>query len=102
MPRKSWHEPVVKAPGMRDYLLRSKYGIDSDDYYDILAAQDGLCAICSSDDICKRFLAVDHDHDTGVVRGLLCTKCNVGLGLFGTVENLCNAIAYLQNHKENS
>jgi len=47
----------------------------------MLAAQGGTCAICDSPPGSRR-LAIDHDHATGVVRGLLCPRCNTGLAYF--------------------
>lgn len=59
----------------------NKYGVTSDDLKRILAKQGGVCAICGSFGGGKR-LCVDHDHETGKVRGLLCQSCNKGIGLF--------------------
>jgi hypothetical protein len=84
--------------------LKRTYGIAVDDYAEMLAAQNGVCAICSEPEtgILRgrlRHLAVDHDHKTGVVRELLCQKCN------SMVENareqpelLRAAAAYLERH----
>lgn len=68
-----------------------------EDYDKLLATQNGVCAICIKPPK-TRALAVDHDHNTGVVRGLLCGKCNTGLGLLGdTVDSLTIATQYLRN-----
>lgn len=56
-------------------MVAKTYGIDADEYERILALQGGKCAICRARPKSKR-LAVDHDHKTGVVRGLLCSRCN--------------------------
>lgn len=59
----------------RAYLLRKKFGLTLEDYDDMLAAQDGRCAICLRKPR-KQVLAVDHDHKSGGIRGLLCNFCN--------------------------
>lgn len=60
--------------------LKKKYGISLEEYLWKFDAQDGKCGICGED---KQYnLHVDHDHNTGRVRGLLCFHCNAGLGHF--------------------
>jgi hypothetical protein len=79
----------------RDATLRRKYGISEADFNAMATTQGNACAICRipSEPIA---LHVDHDHDTGEVRGLLCGKCNRGLGLFRDNESiLLQAVAYL-------
>lgn len=83
----------------RKYKFKKQYGISLDDYYEMLDKQNGTCAICKTDVPNKRtkFFAVDHCHTTGKVRGLLCSSCNRGLGLFRDNENLLfSAINYLK------
>ena len=78
------------------YLMN--YGMTLDDYDDMCAEQNNSCGICGkhATEFTKR-LSVDHDHDTGVVRGLLCSNCNAGIGLLGdNIEALERAITYLQ------
>jgi len=76
------------------YHLR-KFGISKEEYVEILGTQNEVCAICGGDNN-GRPLYVDHDHNTGEVRGLLCGKCNSGLGLFNdSIELLNKASAYL-------
>lgn len=76
----------------RAYKRAMLYGIQPQVFEAIHAAQDGKCAICGT----PRDLAVDHDHATGAIRGLLCGKCNTGLGMFGDSAALLEAaIAYL-------
>jgi hypothetical protein len=81
----------------KEYQLKSKYGITSDDRDAMLASQEFRCAICKDDAPGGHGTwHVDHCHDTGAVRGLLCTRCNMGLGQFrDNTEFLSNAIAYL-------
>ena len=83
-------------------LLQRNYGISLADYDEMLEAQDNGCAICGKmpEENGQR-LSVDHDHETGQVRGLLCRHCNSGLGYFmHGPERLRNAIAYLEQWAE--
>lgn len=86
------------------YLMRT-YNITLDEYNALLEKQGGVCAICGREEEIKNpsarsrsSLAVDHCHETGRVRGLLCFKCNTGIGALGdTVESLRKAIRYLES-----
>lgn len=65
-------------------MRENKYGISSPRYRELLAAQDGRCALCRELLIFGRGRsAVDHDHKTGQIRGVLCGRCNTALGKFG-------------------
>jgi hypothetical protein len=77
--------------------LKLRYGITPEEYDELLVSQNGVCAICGEECSTGRRLSVDHDHETGRVRGLLCSKCNYGIGHLKTVENLERAIDYLEN-----
>ena len=80
-----------------NYYMRT-YGITESDYDVMYAEQEGCCAICGVHqlDIKQRF-CVDHNHDTGKVRALLCDSCNVGLGKFkDNYDNLLRAADYLR------
>ena len=86
----------------RNHKLR-KYGLSNGDYESMLAKQGGVCAICGEPPNPKRQhdLAVDHCHLTGTVRGLLCHKCNIGLGHFEDSEGLMTkAIDYLKRSRQ--
>ena len=65
----------------REYHLERNYGISKAEYIRMLLDQEGVCAICKQPPT-KKELAVDHDHKTNKVRGLLCIPCNLGLGYF--------------------
>lgn len=83
------------------YNRRRRYGVDDVEYQQLLTKQNGLCAICTK--TCTRQLALDHDHDTGKVRGLLCNSCNRGLGYFKDNQVLLgNARDYLIKHGVNT
>jgi hypothetical protein len=77
--------------------LKKAYGLSFEDYTRLLEINDGGCVICDSKCPSGRGLAVDHDHKTGVVRGLLCINCNKGLGNFKDNPSLLKeAIQYLE------
>ena len=79
----------------RRYYKR-EYGITLDQYNEMLEVQGGVCAICGNTCQTRSRLAVDHDHETGKVRGLLCNGCNRGIGLLNdSPELLRAAIGYL-------
>lgn len=74
--------------------LRKRYGIALSDYVRMEVEQGGLCAICQLEP--EDALHVDHNHDTGQIRGLLCSDCNYGIGIFEESTNLLrSAITYL-------
>lgn len=95
------HRQVYKTE-YNDKDLQRKYGISLLDYSQMFLAQNGKCAVCGSSDGGNRngelkALAVDHDHATGKVRGLLCEACNTGIGkLKDDPKILESAIRYLQ------
>jgi hypothetical protein len=65
----------------RDAHLRRTFGMTQADYDELLARQGGGCGICGKKPG-KIALHVDHDHETGEIRGLLCVRCNNALGQF--------------------
>tara|TARA_Y100000310_G_scaffold340444_1_gene436280 strand:+ start:2171 stop:2440 length:270 start_codon:yes stop_codon:yes gene_type:complete len=85
---------------MRKNQLRRKYGITEDDYDEMYRAQRGCCWICGThQSALKRRLNVDHDHDSGDVRALLCGHCNRGIGLLGDdPKTVQRAADYLRFH----
>jgi len=87
----------------RSAKLKINYGITMADYDRMLTEQKGACAICggTQDKAFPWRLVVDHDKDTGRVRQLLCSPCNLGLGSFThNPQTMRSAVAYLEKHKE--
>lgn len=86
-----------------DNRLRSTYGITLEDYEALLVEQNFVCKLCGIEAWAAggpgNRLNVDHDHKTGGIRGLLCSKCNVGLGAFGDdPDRLIKAAAYVRQN----
>ena len=84
----------------RNSTLKRRYDLSLDEYNKLLQEQNKCCAICgtSNEQITKR-MHVDHNHDTGKVRGLLCDKCNRGLGFFNDdATQLRKALEYLNEN----
>lgn len=80
----------------RDYQWQYKYGISPEQYFEMYKKQNGKCLICGCEPKDGEYLSVDHDNQTGEVRGLLCSKCNTGIGLLGeSLMTLGRAIKYL-------
>jgi hypothetical protein len=84
--------------GYRQAALKAKYGITLSDFNRLLKKQGGKCAVCRGVEP-KRNLAVDHDHVTGKVRGLLCTSCNTTLGKLERLDWITAAAKYLAESK---
>ncbi len=76
-----------------------KYGITEDDFNSFLRKQGNVCAICKQPENVKdRALAIDHDHKTGIIRGLLCGDCNRALGLMqDSPKILRSAAKYIED-----
>ncbi|RJQ37454.1 MAG: hypothetical protein C4555_06370 [Dehalococcoidia bacterium] len=78
------------------YKLKSLYGLSIEEYVELSNKQGGVCAIYRQSEP-KGRLCVDHDHQTGQVRGLLCQQCNKALGaLRDSIENCLAAAKYLR------
>lgn len=99
--RDRYARPEVKARHKKSvwrYMLRTKYGLTPEQHDAMVKAQGGLCAICRSE-FGRNGPRVDHNHETGVVRGLLCHPCNVSIGLLReSPETLWRAAEYLAQH----
>lgn len=94
--KRFFHKKHNGITGRRKYTLR-KYGLTAEDYNQIYIAQQGCCAICGKHQSeFKQRLAVDHNHTTNKVRGLLCVSCNTCLGHYEKMIGDKKAIAYLE------
>lgn len=83
-----------KAIGQR---LFYNHGITLEQYNQMFVNQNGICLICKKYDKAGKRLVVDHNHESGTIRGLLCDSCNKGLGNFKeNLESLAEAIKYLK------
>lgn len=92
----------IKKTARRSYIKRT-YGISLEDYEDLIIAQNSVCAICEKDlsSLSGRELHIDHCHDSGKIRGILCSHCNVGIGnLNDDIDLLYAAIDYLSKEGE--
>jgi len=96
--RQSWRNASKRyyTPEGRRNKTLAVYGLSTEDYNRMFDEQDGKCAICKNAFV----LVVDHCHETNEVRGLLCSMCNTGLGLFqDSLDNLESAKVYLKNRE---
>ena len=107
--KKKWadghRQPSDNYDSRRNARLKHRYGITAADYDAMYTQQGGCCAICrkhaeagNSPAHWKEKLAVDHCHDTGKVRGLLCNDCNAGIGHLANESVALSAAAYLRLH----
>lgn len=94
---------TYESPSGRRARLKYVYGITEDEYNTLFDKQHGCCAICGvHQSQLTRRLHIDHDHQTGEIRGLLCMKCNRALGYFDdSIDHMTIAIQYL-SRKGNS
>lgn len=88
------------AISLRERNYSRKYGV-SVDWVDFeLKRRKGLCDICGECCGDREVLSLDHNHETGKLRGFLCNNCNRGLGLLGdSLKQLRNAVKYLEKHQ---
>lgn len=83
---------------VKNTYLQTNYGITLEDYNFLLEKQNEKCKICNNECPTGKSLAVDHNHKTGKVRGLLCKNCNIGLGMFfDNLDFLESAVLYLKS-----
>ena len=109
MARRRARNPTRFDDNRRSATLKFHYGLTVHQYDQMLIDQGGLCAICRRPEHAKlrdgrtKRLAVDHDHHTGAIRGLLCSACNRALGYFDDdISNLSKAAEYLTKPAANA
>ena len=84
-----------RSSEIASYRRMKNFGVSQKEYEEMLNAQNGVCAVCGRTNKGKA-LCVDHDHVTGKIRGLLCHKCNLALGMAeDNLETLKNLVIYL-------
>ncbi len=94
-----------RREGHRRTYYKKSLSFTNKDYERVFAQQGGVCAICKHPEIVRRQggkvlrLAVDHNHKTGKVRGLLCRRCNINLALLEDEEFFFPAMAYLARYQ---
>lgn len=81
------------------YVFKSRYGISIEEKKELLLKQNNKCLLCSKELILLGKSHLDHDHQTGKIRGVLCYSCNLGLGMFkDDIKILKKAVRYLKNN----
>lgn len=94
--------PSRSKEAVRRFHLKKNYGLTWDRFIDLCKLQNNCCAICGAPfdpNVRDRKAHVDHDHKTGVVRGILCGFCNTGIGMLrDDISLLESAIFYLRSH----
>lgn len=86
----------------RSQMYKHRYGVELEEYDRMFAEQDGVCAICKQASSDTRRLAIDHNHTTGAVRGLLCIKCNSMIAQMESGDAIIDsAISYLRKQWDN-
>lgn len=103
--QREWHK---KNPDYARKMNLRRYGLTPEEYDAMNEVQQGLCAICDQPERARyrtgevKRLAVDHDHETNVVRALLCSNCNVMVGVANEDPLiLLAAVQYLEGHQVN-
>ncbi len=99
--KRAYERARLTPEGRRNKNLKAAYGLTADQFKAMEDRQEGVCAICQSppdmDAMGRDQLQVDHDHETGKIRGLLCGACNRGLANFrDDSKRLLRAIVYIE------
>lgn len=103
--RKQFYKSPEGIESSRRAHLKRVFGISLEDYNEMSKKQNHVCAICGKPEMNNKnkVLCVDHNHETGAIRQLLCGLCNSGLGAFRDDKTLLEtAIKYLQTHESHT
>lgn len=99
--RREYQSRPERKRAMRDLYYRRTFGISADEFDELLEEQGGGCAICGKPPDRAGGMHLDHDHETGVIRGILCQPCNHAVGLFQDNPDLLEKAArYLRSAEE--
>lgn len=106
----AWRRLPIGQARTRSYQLKCKFGITPEQFEAMKQSQNGLCAICNKPEsklhrMTKKTLPlhIDHCHITGRIRALLCSRCNLSIGMFDdNIEWLEASLAYLKKHAQSS
>lgn len=93
-------DPNIKLKN-KDRTLSKRYGIGLDKYQELFSVQQGACAICEKTNGFGGMghnLRIDHDHENNKIRGLLCNRCNTGLGYIENKDWFIKALIYLRKY----
>ena len=86
---------------VNDARAAKLYGLSLEEVVQMRKDSNGICAICNREGLHHhKRLVIDHDHETGKVRGLICSRCNSAIGFLGDdICNVENLLSYLKKHK---
>ena len=100
--RERYKTDLVYRENIKEIVRKKLYGMKGGEFKRLHDDQNGLCKICKSEQYTKKSprLYIDHSHNTGKVRGLLCHKCNTAIGLVNeNIEILKEMIKYIKIHE---
>lgn len=98
---RSYMKSDAGKTAVRRHRLKKNYGLSLQEFNELLSAQSFSCACCGTTEPKgnSNQWHVDHCHETGAVRGLLCNACNIGIGCLGDdLQGVRNALKYLERH----
>ncbi len=95
------NNPIKYMKASRKYRLKSKYNLSPEEFESMIISQENKCALCGEHFRDTDAICIDHDHETGEIRGILHRNCNTGIGMFCDDPELTNkATLYLKRFKK--